>query len=113
MGAQKTSGTADISNSRFHLGNLRKTKIRVLSDFEPSAGDCNSRTSGIRTIRSPSPQPSPSGRGSIVGSRLETRGVWSFAMRSWLSLSLRGELAVEIADNEILQLALEIRKIPS
>ena len=34
-------------------------------------------------------------------------------MRSWLSLSLRGELAVEIADNEILQLALEIQKIPS
>src|SRR5437762_2359339 len=33
MGAQEASRTADISNSRFHLGNLRKTKIRVLSDF--------------------------------------------------------------------------------
>src|SRR5207253_9871898 len=54
-----------------------------------------SHLSGIRTLCSPSPLPSPSGRGSIVGSAFENPSRLELLQRGpWFSLSLRERAGV-------------------
>src|SRR5438128_926371 len=75
--------------------------------------------SPIRTVRSPSPRPSPSGRGSIIGSVFENPSRLEVLQTDpWFSLSLReragvrgnGPWKVKIA--AVLQSAQQIRSIP-
>src|SRR5882724_8525663 len=55
----------------------------------------NLQLSGIRTARSPSPLPSPSGRGSIIGSTLDNPSGLELSQRGpWFSLSLRERAGV-------------------
>src|SRR6266404_4298336 len=54
-----------------------------------------SHQSCIRAVRSPSPLPSPSGRGSIVGDPFENASRLEFLERGpWVSLSLRERAGV-------------------
>ena len=80
----------------------------------------NLQLSSIRTRRSPSPLPSPSGRGSMIGSPFEDPSRSKSAQRGyWFSLSLReragvrgnGPRKVQTA-GKVLQLALRFRTCP-
>src|SRR5947209_15466704 len=72
-----------------------------------------SRLSGIRSIRSPSPLPSPSGRGSIIRNAFDnSKRLGLSQRRPWLSLSLRERAGVrgngpwKLQTAAVLQLAL-------
>src|SRR5437660_1263254 len=72
-----------------------------------------SHLSGIRMLGSPSPLPSPSGRGSIIGSAFDNPGRLESSQRGhWFSLSLRERVGVrgsglwKVQAAGVLQLAL-------
>src|SRR5437868_5932539 len=74
----------------------------------------------IRKVRSPSPRPSPSGRGSIIGSAIDNSRCSEFLQRDpWFSLSLRERAGVrgngpwKLTIAAVLQLAQQIQIIPA
>src|SRR6266404_1061956 len=90
-------------------------RLRSCSDFGRRLQ--KSHRSGVRTIRSPSPLPSPSGRGSIIGGAFDNgRRLELFQRGPWVSLSLRERVGVrgngpwKLQTDGVLQLALGFRE---